>query len=161
MGIFDKDPQRHFEGMSFTVTRTLFDPPALSMLPAVYVDDGAQLWAVRLPSARPRILRFSDIVRAEVVEDDGEQDRQRLAEAGRKRLAKTLLNPNAISKANAAKKGRRGFGLGVAVAVRNSDAPIQITFVTRAIRKDSAAYAQLHAAAESLRLEFEEMAKKG
>lgn len=159
MGIFSgHDPQRYFDGTSFVVSRTLFSPPALSMLPAVYVDDDAREWAVRLPGAQPRILGFSEILGAEVVEDDGEQERHELETAGRTRFQKTLLNPQAVSKANAAAKGKMCFGLGVAVAVRGAEVPLQITLTTHAMRKDSAAYAQLRDAAEGLKHDFDEMA---
>lgn len=162
MGLFsDKDPMRHFEGMGFTITRTLFNPPTISMLPAVYVDDGARRWAVRLPGSEPRILSFADIGDVEVVEDTGEADRRALEQSGHDRFAKTLMNPNAVSKANAAGKDKICFGLGVVVIMKDAATPLQITLIARPTRKDSATYAQLRVAANGLKQDFDAMADRG
>lgn len=162
MGLFSgKDPMRHFEGTGFTITRTLFSPPVLSMLPAVYVDDDARRWAVRLPGSEPRILSFAAIESAEVVEDTGAADKRALEQAGHDRFAKTLMNPNAVSKANAAGKDKICFGLGVVVIMKDAVTPLQITFIAKPTRKNSTAYTQLYVAANGLKRDFDAMADRG
>lgn len=162
MGLFsDKDQMRHFEGTGFTITRILFKPSALSMLPTVYVDDDTRQWAVRLPGSEPRILSFADIETAEVVEDTGAADKRALEQAGHDRFAKTLMNPYAVSRANAADKDKMCFGLGVVVLIKDVATPLQITFIAKPTRKDSATYTQLCVAANELKRDFDAMADRG
>ena len=57
-----KDPQSLFGSSGFSVTKTLFEAPALSFLPDVYQDSSSGKWAVAYHGASPVIFNYGDVV---------------------------------------------------------------------------------------------------
>ena len=64
-----KDPQSLFGSSGFSVTKTLFEAPALSFLPDVYQDSSSGKWAVAYHGASPVIFNYGDVVDAMLIED--------------------------------------------------------------------------------------------
>lgn len=143
-----KNPQRFFGGTNFVVGETLYEPPALTPAPSIYLDKDGSHWAVRLAGATPRIYDLADVVACQVMDDDGSAERVQVAEAGD--LASLVASPMRYSRANAAKKGQMCFALGVVIAVRGTDVTIQVPYITWPTRKSSPVYQQLRAAADHL-----------
>lgn len=160
MGFFGKrDVASELEKRGFHVTATLFDPPALSMLPSIYQDLPARMWAVRYPGAEPVTFSFDDILECEIVEAKPRGDAGE-GQSGSALLQQILSNPARVSRENAARKGSVCLGLGVVVAVRTPAGEIsqlQIPVLTREMKRDTRAFAQMRELAERIKAEFDGM----
>ncbi len=158
MALFGKkDPQKLFEGHDFTVTKTLFNPPRLTFLPGVYMDEPARRWAVKHPNAEPSFFSFDDVVDCQIVEDDGTKELQELE--GAKLAERVLINPAEVSRANAAKRDQC-LGMAVVVAVRTPDdevATLQLPVVTKPVSRKTGMYQRVLEYAEALKHEFDAM----
>ena len=161
MGLFGKkDPSRYFEGMDFTVTDTIYEPPFATMLPTVYRDAGRGAWAVRYPGAEPKIFSDADVLSCEIIDDDGSAAAELAKE--KRSLGDMVANPMLFSRANAAKQKNMCFGLGVAVRVAGVDgAVLSLPLITRPTRRDAVVFTELLHAARSIKETFDEMGGKG
>ncbi|MDO4436428.1 MAG: hypothetical protein Q4B77_00500 [Coriobacteriaceae bacterium] len=154
MGLFaKKDPQKLFEGTDFTVTRVLLDPPRMAPLPAVYLDEPAQRWAVKMPAAAPAIFAFSDIVECAVVESG---DAETTEDIDRREFAQAIISsPARATRVNAA---RRGYclGMGVAIGVKTEQgvSVLQIPLANQELKKTSTLYKRTREGAEEICNEF-------
>lgn len=158
MGLFKrKGAQEAFEGTGFTVTRTLYQAPPLSVIPSVYQDEPARRWAVRFPGQQPAIFDFDDFVRAEIIERQPEKDFSKISD---RRLALEILkNPHAVSSVNAAK---RGICLGVSVFVwvrvtENEVAHLELPVATESQKRNSLGYKRCQDFAKKLKLQLDSM----
>jgi len=161
MGLFGKrDPQEFYDGYGFTITKTLFDPPRLSMLPAIYQDCGAQRWSVRYPGAEPTFFAYGDVLGCEIVEDNEAEQAEGLS--GSEVASKIIANPARASRVNAAKRNSC-LGMGVAVAVRTDGedvSQLMVPVITSELRRDSAMYERMVQFATTLKDEFDAMSRK-
>lgn len=156
MALFGKkDPQRFFEGTDFVVSEVLYEPPALVPAPSIYLDAPHRRWAVRLPGAEPHVYSYDDVAACAITDDDGSIEREKLGGGGT--LGDFVANPMRVSRANAAKKGTTCFVLGVVVALRDSEATIQLPYITRATPKASAVYRELRKDADHVKATFDAM----
>ncbi len=150
MGLFKKkDPQEAFEGLDFTITNTLLDGSMLTGIPSIYVDEPARRWAVRLPGQVPAIFDFDDLLECEIVEAEPADFS---ALSSRQLALEIMKNPQAVSKANAAKQGScTGMSVIVMVRIESGDpARLEIPIITRPTSRTSLAYRQLVAFAREL-----------
>lgn len=160
MGLLGRrDPRRVFDGPDFTVTSVLFEPPRLSLLPWVVEDSSRGLWAVRFPGCDPAVFRDSELLDCRIVErapDVGDGGDRGLA-------ARIMANPAAVSRANAAGKGRC-LGLSVVLAVRSGEegvARLEIPVITREVRRDSPAFESLSGYAGEIKGRMDVVIERG
>lgn len=155
--IFKKDPQRFFEAYDFTVTRTICEPPALSLLPAIYQDERSGRWSVRFRGAEPTFFSYADVLSCHVVEMGAASEKGVLTR--RERLAQVISNPAQASRANAMRRNAC-LGLGVVVEVRTEGgvARLEIPVISQVLRRDSTLYRRMVQSAENLKAEFDAMA---
>lgn len=152
-----KEPQRLFDEYDFTVTKTIFDPPALSLLPAIYQDEISGCWSVRYRGAEPSIFAYADVLDCRIVEKGVDSGAKELTP--RERLAQIISNPARASRANAARRNLSP-GLGVVVAVRTKEgvAKLEIPIGGQGLSRDSALYNRMLQLAANLKSEFDAMA---
>ena len=94
-----KDPQDLFGSTDFTVTNTIFEGPALSLLPSIFQDSQNRRWAVVYRGAEPALFDYADVIDCLLVED-GSIDVK--AEQNKKELFEQILaNPARVSRASA------------------------------------------------------------
>ncbi len=104
-----KDPQSLFGSSGFSVTKTLFEAPALSFLPDVYQDSSSGKWAVAYHGASPVIFNYGDVVDAMLIED-ASLDIHEVED--KKGLFKQIVkNPARVSRAAAGADGSMCPGL--------------------------------------------------
>ncbi len=157
MGLFGKnDPQKTYDAFGFTVTKTLFDPPAATMMPCVYADEPALRWSVKYPLVNPTFFEYSDILACEVVEDKAKS--VPALQSGKGRFASIVSNPDKVSRLNAEARGMC-FGLAVIVVMTSGEKQVklQLPVITRKVRKGSSTYESGLRYAEELRDEFLKM----
>lgn len=159
MGLFPKKSTdvNVLAGKGFTVTKVLLDPPRMSLLPAIYLDEPARRWAVRFPGAQPAVFDFADVLEAHVVEvEDGSSASQ----SDRERAWQIISNPARVSRANAARKGF-SFGVGVVVAVETAGkgrSYLQIPVFMGERKRTSSSFQKVAGVAQALADEFASMA---
>lgn len=160
MGLFSKpDPQKFFDTKTFTVTRTLFDPPRITLLPAIYLDEPRKKWAVKFRGTTPGIFAYADIAQCEVVEAG---DSKEASEVSNVDFASEIItNPARATRLNAAKRDMC-LGLGVVVLVNTPEAEnpiskLEIPLFSGEVKRDSKAYQSLRESAETIKAEFDKM----
>lgn len=152
-----KDPQALFGTSGFTVTKTLFEGPALSFLPDIYQDERARRWAVAYHGAVPAIFSYDDVLDAQLIED-GSLDISAVED--KKTLFKQIVtNPARVSRAGAGADGSMCPGLTLKISVRSSQADngvaeLSIPIITHPVRTSSLAYKQLVQFGSELKGEF-------
>lgn len=160
VGLFKrKAPQAAFEGSGFTITKILYRAPPLSIIPSVYQDEKTRRWAVRFPGQEPAIFSYDDLMGAEIVERQPDED---LANVSNRRLAFEILkNPNAVSSAHAAKRGVC-LGISVVVWVRVAGgevAHLELPIATESQKRSSLGYKRSQGFAKELKLQLDSMGR--
>lgn len=141
-----KNPQDLFGSTDFIVTDTIFEGPALSLLPSIFQDSQNKRWAVVYRGAEPAIFEFADVVDCLLVED-GSIDVK--AEENKKELFEQILaNPARVSRASAGASEDMCAGVSLVIRARSQaaeqgEAQLIIPVITRPVRKTSATYKHL------------------
>lgn len=152
-----KDPQSLFGSSGFSVTKTLFEAPALSFLPDVYQDSSSGKWAVAYHGASPVIFNYGDVVDAMLIED-ASLDIHEVED--KKGLFKQIVkNPARVSRAAAGADGSMCPGLTLRVTadsnrVDGGAGELLIPIITRPVRTSSLVYRQLLEFGVNLKSEF-------
>ena len=68
MSLFGKSAKQRLEQSGFTITKTLFEAPRLSMVPSLYMDENHRKWAIVLHGMEPAIHDYEDILDCKVIE---------------------------------------------------------------------------------------------
>lgn len=141
-----KDPQDLFDAAVFTVTDTIFEGPALSLLPSIFQDGRNKRWAVVYRGAEPAIFDYADVIDCLLVED-GSIDIK--AEENKKELFEQILaNPARVSRASAGAGEDMCAGISLVIQARSQaaeqgEAQLVLPVITRPVRKTSATYKHL------------------
>lgn len=141
-----KDPQDLFGSTDFTVTDTIFEGPALSLLPSIFQDSRSKRWAVVYRGAEPALFDYADVIDCLLVED-GSIDVK--AEENKKELFEQILaNPARVSRASAGASEDMCAGVSLVIRARSDaaeqgEAQLVIPVITRPARKTSATYKHL------------------
>lgn len=141
-----KDPQDLFGSTDFTVTNTIFEGPALSLLPSIFQDSQNRRWAVVYRGAEPALFDYADVIDCLLVED-GSIDVK--AEQNKKELFEQILaNPARVSRASAGANEDMCAGVSLVIRARSAateqgEAQLVIPVITRPVRKTSATYKHL------------------
>lgn len=152
-----KDPQSLFGSSGFSVTKTLFEAPALSFLPDVYQDSSSGKWAVAYHGASPVIFNYGDVVDAMLIED-ASLDIHEVED--KKGLFKQIVkNPARVSRAAAGADGSMCPGLTLRVTtgsnrVDGGVGELLVPIITRPVRTSSLVYRQLLEFGVNLKSEF-------
>ena len=140
---------------TFEATRTILAPMPVLGIPEVLVDEARGLWSVRAAGAeQPSIYRCSDIRFCEIFEVEGDQQPE---PEGFRALGDILANPMAVSRANAARRRDRVFGVGVLVEMAEPVAPVRIGLWARQLKRGSRAYRNVVDSAQKLKRTFDTM----
>ena len=125
-------------GDAFEATRTILAPMTMFGIPEVLLDEARGLWSIRQPGApKPTIYRCEDVAACEIV-----------------------MNPMAVSRGNALRRGNRILGVVVQVTVRRPDAtPVEVNIKLwlRQLKRGTRAYRNVMESARELKGVFDEM----
>ena len=145
-------------GDAFEATRTILAPMTMFGIPEVLLDEARGLWSIRQPGApKPTIYRCEDVAACEIVEIEPER-----AEApdGLKGVGEIVMNPMAVSRGNALRRGNRILGVVVQVTVHRPDAaPVEVNIKLwlRQLKRGTRACRNVMESARELKGVFDEM----
>ena len=97
---------------------------------------------------------YSPTLTCEVFEVEGDQQPE---PEGFRALGDILANPMAVSRANAARRRDRVFGVGVLVEMAEPVAPVRIGLWARQLKRGSRAYRNVVDSAQELKRTFDTM----
>ena len=142
-------------GGAFDATKTLLaSVPALG-IPEVKLDEPRGLWSVRRPGMEePAVHRVADIRSCIIEEVEGEQQP---APEGFRGIGEIFLNPMAVSRSNALRRGNRILGVDVVVELEQPLAPVRITLWAQPLKRGTRSYRNVIDAAQSLKRAFDDL----
>ena len=146
MALFGKSVSKKLADKGFLVTKAIFEAPKFSAVPSIYQDETHQQWAVSLPGMEPAIHEYADILDCKVIENESIDVNKDLFES-------VLMNPAAVSRANAGKDGKYCTSMNVMLTVKGIDGKgfvLGIPLVRREILRASRMYKLLREGADNV-----------
>lgn len=151
MSFFGKSAKQRLKQSGFTITKTLFEAPRLSMVPSLYMDENHRKWAMVLHGMEPAIHDYEDILDCKVIENEEVDVRKDMS---RRDLFESVLeNPAAVARANASRGGKYCTRMDVALTVRGTpgqESTIGIPLIGREVLRSSKTYVLLRQGADKL-----------
>lgn len=151
MPLFSQSTSSYLADHGFVVSKTIFEAPRLSMVPSLYEDAEHGKWAIAIPGAEPAIHDYGDIVDCKVVENETLDLKKDIS---RKDLFESILvNPAAVSRANASRGGKYCTRMDVVLTVadaRGGTSTIGIPIVLHEVQRKSRSYELLRQGADAI-----------
>lgn len=151
MTLFGKSVSKKLADKGFSVTKAIFEAPKFSAVPSIYQDETHRQWAVSLPGMEPAIHEYADILDCKVIENESIDVNKDMS---RKDLFESvLMNPAAVSRANAGKDGKYCTSMNVMLTVKGIDGKgfvLGIPLVRREILRASRMYKLLREGADNV-----------